>query len=337
MKRRIAVTVLASALLACGGSSTSPGSRGSSGPSAAQACAELGNAECARLETCSPTDMILRYGDSATCTARVTANCTTSLAAASTGNSPVHTEACSQAYPGWPCTDYLNDLDVPTACQQQTGSVGAGGGCAFPGQCQSGFCAIAPGAACGTCAAQPTLGSSCAGITTCGPGVVCTSDTQTCVVVAASGGACGTGQPCGVGLSCVGSDATTNTQGTCQPDSETVGAVCDPLLKAGGHGGCDRANGLVCNSMTTQCAAIAVATAGQPCGDVNDQNSPCGTNGVCMGASGTTPGTCTGAAADGTGCDTTAGPGCLDLSRCILGADGGTAGTCAMNGTTSCP
>jgi hypothetical protein len=44
----------------------------------------------------------------------------------------------------------------------------------------------------------------------------------------------------------------------------------------------------------------------------------------------------TGAAADGTACDTTVGPGCLDLSRCIVGADGGTAGTCAMNGTTGC-
>jgi len=101
MKRRIAVTVLASAVFACGGSSTSPGSRA---PSAAQACADLGNAECTRLATCSPIDMILRYGDTATCMSRVTANCTTSLAAPSTGNSPAHTEACSQAYPGWSCT-----------------------------------------------------------------------------------------------------------------------------------------------------------------------------------------------------------------------------------------
>jgi hypothetical protein len=328
--------VFAMSCFACSSSSTTSSNDGGggSGLTAAQACADQAAAQCGKLKTCSATDLSIRYGDEATCTARVTQNCTNALSAPSNGNTPTHSEACAQAYSNWACADYLNDINIPAACQQQTGHVAAGGGCAFPGQCQSGFCSIAPGSSCGTCATAPAIGSSCAQVTTCGPGVVCTGDTQTCVDYAMSGGPCGTGHPCGVGLSCIGATSDGGTQGTCQANAVQTGAACDASLKMGP--GCNRAQGLACNSMTKTCAAVTTATGGQPCGDVNNQSTPCGTNGVCTGASGTSPGTCTAAADDGAACDTANGPGCLLLSRCIVSAAGGTSGTCQMQSAANC-
>ena len=123
-----------------------------------------------------------------------------SLSAPSTGASPDKTEACALAYPQWGCADHLNHTSIPTACVQVTGALTTGSACAYAGQCQTGFCAIVPGSPCGTCAAMPKVGDSCAQLTTCGQSLACTADTQQCVAYAASGAACGLGQPCGTGL-----------------------------------------------------------------------------------------------------------------------------------------
>jgi hypothetical protein len=327
MQRLVTAFIFALGLYACGSSFDA-----ANATTATQACQDVAHARCARLAACSSTNLQVRFGDEASCEAREKVNCASSLAAPGNGSSPTHIEACAQTLPTWDCTSYLNGRNVPTACQQQTGALTDGATCAFSGQCQSGFCAVAPGAACGSCAAQPALGASCAMLTTCGPGVDCTVDTQECVVVAAMGEACGKGAPCGTGLSCVG--ATTTASGTCQTSGEQAGLACDSSQVTGPS--CDRNSGFVCNSKAKQCAPVVLASGGQPCGDVSMQNSPCAGNGLCVGASGATPGTCVAAAADGAACDLEKGPPCQQLARCIATSDGGTSGTCRVADATAC-
>jgi hypothetical protein len=331
LMKRIAVASAAWALVvACNGSS---GGAPASGVSAAQACADNAHQRCLQLQSCSATDLQLRYGDEGTCETRETYSCTTALQEPLSGNTPDAVEACANAYAGWACADYLADENVPAACQQQLGPVIDGGPCAIDGQCQTGFCAVAPGSACGACAAVPSAGDSCAQLTSCGPALACTADTFVCVVFGVRGDPCGKGAVCGVGLSCVGANPATNVKGTCQLAGDATGAVCDPAEKT--HPGCDRDDALVCNSMSKTCQPVVVAPAGQPCGTVSDQPAYCQAEGFCTGATDTMPGTCTAAAADGAACDRATGPGCVIPARCI-GNGNGTAGTCQYSGDQSC-
>lgn len=308
MTARIGICLL---LIGCGSS-----------PSADSACADVAHARCARLAACSAVAVQIRYGDEATCEARERQNCSDAQAAPGTGNNPQRTEDCSQAFGGWSCTDFLNSTNIPAACVQVTGSVATGAACAFSGQCQTGFCAIAPGSACGTCAAAPVAGASCAALTSCGQGLSCNGQTKTCVAPATTVGAsCGTGAPCGAGLGCA--------DGMCQASATQLGATCDPSGP-----GCDRNAGLVCNRKTKLCATATIAAAGQPCGDVENQTAFCGASATCVGASGSTPGMCVAAAADGAACDLASGPACEQLARCIVSS--GTAGTCRMSAAALC-
>jgi len=301
--------------------------------SAAQACADNARERCARLQICSPTDVELRYGSVSTCETRETRNCATSIAEPLTGNTPAAVEACAGAYAGWACVDYLNGVNIPLPCRQQLGPVINGGFCALDGECESGFCATAPGSACGTCTAPPKLGASCARLTSCGPGLTCTPDTAACVHFGVRGATCGKGAVCGVGLSCVGVDLTPNTQGLCQPAGQKPGAPCDPTLRTAA--GCDRNAGLVCNATSKACQKVVVATAGQPCGDdVGGQPAYCQAEGDCTGGSSTKPGSCAAAAADGARCDLVNGPACVIPARCI--AHEGTSGTCQYSGEQTC-
>jgi hypothetical protein len=302
---------------------------------AAQACADNAHQRCTRLQTCSATDVQIRYGSESACETGEGSSCMLTLAEPSNGKTPAAVEACAQAYAGWACTDYLNDQNIPPACQQKTGPFADGTVCAVSGQCQTGFCAMAPAASCGTCTALPAAGASCAQLTSCGAGLTCTSDTMTCVALAAQTAACGKGAPCGAGLSCVGADTATNTQGTCQPAVEASGAACDPTEKTGPS--CDRNAGLVCNGASKTCQPIVLAAAGQPCGDVGNQTATCSTEGFCTGASGTTPGSCTPAAAAGAACDTGSGTNCIVPGRCVgSSVDGGITGTCQYAGAQTC-
>jgi hypothetical protein len=330
MVRRIATAVAwCGFIAACSDASGTA----TSAVNAAQACADNARQRCARLQTCSPTDVELRYGSVSTCEARETKNCTTSLAEPLNGNTPAAVEACSGAYADWACVDYLNGVNIPLSCRQQLGPVISGGFCALDGECESGFCAITPGAPCGACTAPPKVGASCARLTSCGAGLTCTPDTATCVPFGVRGSACGKGAVCGVGLSCVGVDVTPNTQGLCQPAGQKVGVPCDPTSRTAA--GCDRNAGMVCNTTSNTCQKVVVASLGQPCGnDVGDQLAYCQADGACTGGSSATPGRCTAAAADGAKCDLVAGPACVIPARCI--GHGGTSGTCQYSGEQTC-
>jgi hypothetical protein len=296
------------------------------------ACQDRATAECALMNKCRPTGIQTNYGTEAACVKGLEQNCENSLAAPSNGNNATVTEACAKAFPSWSCADFENDVNIPTACQQQMGSLASGSACAFPGQCTSGFCAIPPNTECGVCAALPAAGDSCAKLTTCGPGLNCVAKTQTCVKLAAKGDACGAGAPCGYELSCVGANATKGTQGTCQAAVETVGATCDPTLNKGA--GCDLGAGLTCNTTTLKCAKVSVAATGKPCGTVDDQDALCSAGGTCTAATGMA-GTCIAPAAEGKTCADVGGTGCVAPQRCI-GLEGGASGTCEFNSAATC-
>jgi hypothetical protein len=335
-----AIAVLATACSSSsGGGVAGDGGGGDvgNGLSVSQACTDRATQYCSRLAACSQERVQQLYGDQPTCVSRQTANCTASLGAPSTGSTPETVEACSQAYAAWDCGDFLSGLNTPSACVQKTGSLATGSPCAAPAQCQTGFCAIVPGASCGVCAATPASGASCAQLTTCGQGMDCTSDTQTCVVEGGQGATCGKGAPCAELFSCQGANDSKGVTGTCQSSLTQPGATCDSTQQT--TPACDRNALLTCNTQSKTCSTLVLAAGGQPCGtnDVNDQTAVCSANGVCTGASTGTPGTCTAAAADGAECDLTNGPGCMELARCIVTSDGGTAGTCQTLNPSACP
>lgn len=327
--------LVGSLLMACSGKSFDVG--GTDGGSFAQSCTDRATQFCARLATCSPGRLQTDWGDQPTCVSRQTENCNSSVALSGTGNTATSVEACAQAFAGWACGDFLDDTNVPQACQQVTGSMASGAACQAPGQCTTGFCAIVPGAECGVCAAAPVAGDSCAALTTCGQGLDCTTDTHVCVVLGGSGAACGKGAPCGALFDCVGSDSATGAMGTCQTSISTSGTTCDPDSKTGPA--CDRNSLLACNTQTKQCAAMTIATGGQPCGTnvVMDQTVLCSAHGTCASATSTAAGTCTAAAADGAACDLVDGPPCLDNSRCIETSDASSVGTCQQLNPIACP
>jgi hypothetical protein len=321
------------ALLAFGLSTAAcSSSSGGGGPSADQACTDSAHAVCSKMQTCAPANVQTAYGDEPTCETRIKASCTNSLSAPSTGAAPSSTEACAQAYANYACADYLNKTNIPTACQQVTGSIATGAACEFPGQCQSGFCAVAPGSACGKCAATPKQGDSCAQLTSCGPTLTCSSDTLVCTTVAAQGAACGSGQPCGAGLSCVAAGGT-GTAGTCQTAGAQVGATCDGSLKTGP--GCDFALGFYCDGKTKQCAQTTYTGGGTACGYMADAGTlvEC-TAGSCNNAA------CAARAADNGACVVPDGgaaataAGCLPPARCV--ATSGANGTCQVLTAASC-
>ncbi|MGD0527250.1 MAG: hypothetical protein ABSE49_19065, partial [Polyangiaceae bacterium] len=170
MHRRFAAFA-ATAVAVFLGLACSPANVGSNdaGPSADQACTDDAYARCTRQQACSPNTAIqLRYGDIGTCESLVKANCLAVLAAPSTGATVAGIEACVTAINNWDCPDYILSQNPPPECQQAIGSLAAGAGCAYPQQCQTGFCAIVPGQACGACAAPPQPGDNCAELTSCG-------------------------------------------------------------------------------------------------------------------------------------------------------------------------
>ena len=325
-----------SALVGCGADPvTLP-----TGPTALAACTALAQAECARRDACSNGFLVTRtYGDRATCVARLTDTCVTSLAAAGTAQTPTRVQACAAAYPAIACVDYLNG-NLPGDCASQSGSLAAGAACRYNSQCQSAWCAVQTGAACGVCGSQPMAGASCNGtgatVGCGGRGLTCVGESDgaagTCAALVAMGATCDAAHPCGAGLSCR-PVATTAMNRTCEPAGATVGAACGGAMNAG----CDNAVGLACNTMSRTCQPITFVAAGAACGVLPDGGfAVCTNGGDCLGYTLTTlRGTCRAAAAVGAACDRAAGPYCATPASCVT-TGAGTAGTCQLPSATTC-
>lgn len=326
--------LLAVAFLALSATGCSPKSVGGSDAGADQekACADSAYARCSRVQACSSIAIQLRYGDMATCQANMKAYCVAGFNAPSTGGTPASLEACVAAIPNWDCADYLFSTNPPPECVQTTGSIANGGACAYPGQCQSGFCAVAPGANCGTCAPAPSPGDTCTQLVTCGMGLICDVVTGTCEPPAAAGSSCLPGQSCVPGQECVGANYTTGAPGNCQVAVEVDGGAC-----SGTTAYCDFYGGLVCNTTAKTCVPLTLAGGGQPCGYVPSLGVTeyCAQGEHCPNVTDGGQAVCPGTAAMGAACDVVNGPGCVPPARCIA-TGGGTAGTCGVADATAC-
>jgi hypothetical protein len=268
-----------------------------------------------------------------TCVTREELGCMLALAAPDTGQSPNLIESCVAAYTTYSCVDFLNG-NPPAVCAPG-GPRANGATCTFNAQCSTAFCARAGNAVCGTCAAQPQPGDSCAN-QGCGHDQTCVDATMTCAVEGDLNSACGADAPCGDGLSCVGSTST--VAGSCQVAVGQAGKACGGT----GNAACDGSLGLYCAGAAgaKTCMMMAFADDGQPCGLLSD-----GTRAVCRGGTCFTPtgvaadsdlGTCKANAADGAPCDSALGPRCSGPARCVVAGDSGTAGTCTVPDATTC-
>lgn len=286
-------------------------------------------ARCERRDACSNGIANKeRFGDLATCENRDKLACLAGLAATGTGATPTSVATCAAAIPGASCTSLLDNAP-PAACTPAPGSGANGAPCVFASQCQSGFCSIGANAACGTCAAAPKPGATCAATSDCATGQVCAA--AKCVVAAPAGSACTREGDCESGLSCVG--ATKLKAGVCQAAGDKVGASCDPQRVTAPS--CDRNLGLYCETTTHQCAAVTFVAVGQPCGRLTSGLVACLGGATCKLGAGSQSGVCEAPAADGAACNAASGPSCLAPARCVVTGNG-TAGTCRLPDASAC-
>src|SRR5579883_1178547 len=86
-----------------------------SGGSSAQACMDLANAYCMKLDTCAPLFIQVAFGDLAACEHRAALACPATLAANGTSATTTAAEACAQAIPAAMCAETI-DGKTPDAC-----------------------------------------------------------------------------------------------------------------------------------------------------------------------------------------------------------------------------
>jgi hypothetical protein len=304
-------------LAACSGSSSADG-----GSPAESACASSASTRCDKIDSCGGGIGILRaYGDRTACLARQVTSCLGSQSAPYTGTTPSIALACAAATSAEACDDYYATV-TPTVCIVR-GMLADGRGCAFNGQCNSTYCNIPRGSACGTCGSPPAAGDDCSSIP-CGRGTVCLEPAFKCQTPIALGSACALDETCGPGRSCVG--ATSTTKGTCMDEQAMLGAACDSRLRNMSR--CNADLGLYCNGSPGMCVMVSYATdAGASCGRTDGGYASCGAGGACIGDAGSS--VCQSPAADDGACDLVNGPPCFFPARCVTNA-GSNAGKCRI-------
>ena len=305
------------------------------------ACTTIATSRCAKIDQCSNGLGVTRaYGSMDVCVSRQTANCLGTLMAPMTTATSAFETACAAAITAESCADYRSGI-TPVACIAPPGPLANGMPCVAFGQCQSTVCLVPRNGQCGVCAPQPVAGDDCSVISGCDRDLFCnhniTTGSYTCRALVPMGGTCDIDHPCGADLGCVRASGTA-ASGTCQPLGTSVGAACNDLNV--GMATCDANQGLFCNG-TSQCAMTTTAAAGAACGPMSMRSSDavCTGGASCPTVTAGTARTCLAPAMDGQPCDTSAGPGCIAPSRCVLsasGADAGTMGTCQVFNPTAC-
>jgi hypothetical protein len=287
-----------------------------------QACMDYVKAACETAQRCAPLLVTLDYGDVATCLQRLDLVCSTPPLKGSQLD-PQYIEGCAAAYTAISCDDYFAGK-APAACIPPAGTLSVGASCGDGSQCATSFCAKTPGAGCGSCAAPPKSGDSCANLSSCGTGLSCTKG-GVCLPLGVAGSTCDAATPCAFNLSCVITQGAAS--GVCTRAAE-LGQKCDGMAHAAPD--CNTANGVFCNPITHVCQAFATAAAGATCGFGAGGVTVCAAGGSCAYGDGSTMGTCVGPAADGAQCTTApSGPGCLVPAAC-------TNGLCALADPSKC-
>jgi len=294
------------------------GSTSSSNVSPTQACNDLGNAICSKIESCAPFELQVVYGSTSACATRFALTCPDAIAASGSGATPAAVESCSQAYSSASCGDVLSGK-TPSACQIY-GTLTAGTVCGADQQCvgPDGYCKVAATAVCGACGTTAAAGGACSANSDCQSGLTCPlptgSTTGSCVAPGAAGATCDKLHPCASPLACL------NT--TCSQPVE-AGQACDATAQ-----NCDFTQGLFCNPTTKVCAQIGMAGAGAPCGFANGAYTVCNGGGTCNLNPTTGAGTCEAVAADGATCGSN-GASCLQPAVCVNN-------TCTIPNASSC-
>jgi hypothetical protein len=274
------------------------GSSSDGGITAMQACADYAKASCTQANTCAPFSLTVSFGDEATCEQRQALGCTPLLGIHGSSLTPAALDACAQAIMGETCLQYL-DNHQPAACNFQ-GTLAAGAACGAGSQCESGYCKLASGSSCGTCATQTskcTVDGDCASDTFCYEGP--------CVTPASPPTMCNNNAPniCVRTLVCLGEQEADSGLGACGMPG-MVGAACQD------DGDCAGGIGIVCDIAQQMCVAAQKATAGQSCGVVNGALVYCTGGAACANlmkvndAGVPVEGTCHPSAADGAPCGT---------------------------------
>jgi hypothetical protein len=213
-------------------------------------------------------------------------------------------------------------------CHPPAGQLAVGATCGDNAQCTSGYCNLGPGGKCGTCAAAlGAVGADCYRDDDCAFGTVCVGNDVTaspemqgrCTTLGMGGATCDDTHPCLKTLACHASSAT----GTCAGPDMT-GANCDQV-GSDVAGNCDEISGAYCSKATGgACTQIALASAGEPCGVINNVLTAC-SGGTCLASSSS----CAAPAADFANCDVKNGPGCAAPAQCI-------GGVCVRPSPTTC-
>ena len=251
------------------GAGVDAGAGETAGPEAAQACGALADALCAKLVSCSPFALGALYGDASTCRQRLTLGCLPKFGAPGTSATAAMATACAQALPALSCATFAKG-DFGAACAAQPGALGNGAACGDDAQCASTFCARAPDAICGICAATTPVGAACVH-GACSAGTVCPAGRSTCLAPVAGqvGDACTTLEQCdlgnGVGCNTTSGRCIMLTQtapgGTCGASSliATSFAVCPA------SGSCSALINGTCSAAATDGAACSTASTGPAC------------------------------------------------------------------------
>jgi hypothetical protein len=260
-----------------------------------QACAAYAKATCTQANTCTPFTTAVNFGDESTCEQREILGCMPLLGIHGSTLTPAALQACAQAVMGETCVQYL-DNHQPAACNFQ-GTLAAGAACGTGSQCQSGYCKLATGSSCGTCA---TRTSTCTTDPDCPSDQLCASGQ--CITPVSPPGMCNNkSQLCVRTLVCLGEQENDGGLGGCGP-AGTVGAPCQDAEDCAGG------NGIVCDVAHQMCVAALKATTGQMCGIVNGSLVYCTAGSVCADlmkvndAGAPVEGTCHQPAADGAPC-----------------------------------
>lgn len=299
--RLLAFGLLSAAALAC--SSESSGDR----PVTDETLEAIADSYCTRIGECYGEFFVKTYlGDVATCKSRLAIEIKASTKGPGFVVKDSEAHACRTAVDAAPCSAIQSSGIAE--CDFR-GTLADGAACASDSQCSSGACYVEHKTACGKCAARVAEGADCTRAQ-CEPGLVCNA-AKRCVLLPTEGTACDGLTPCATSLSCIG--------GVCTKEL-ALGAPCEA---GAGKVPCDSSAGLFCKppSMTETsgtCSAATLVSAGQACGFTVQPAVDFATcqASECVGASGTTKGTCQAYLADGAPCDAAKHPSCQFPSKC---------------------
>lgn len=301
----LATAAVSAVVIACGGSSSS----GGDGPVSDATLEAISGSFCDRIAACYGDFFVkVVIGDTATCKTRLGLELKASVRGVGAQVKESAAATCKTAVDAAGCNILLSD-GIPE-CDFR-GTLADGAACANDSQCVSGACFVDAKTDCGKCGARAAEGADCTSAK-CARGLACNASNK-CQKRVAEGGACDAGTACEVPLSCI--------SGKCGKGL-AKGAACK---NGQNQPPCDQTSGLYCkppNATTPDgtCTAFTVASAGQACGlTVQPIDYATCEKSQCVGASGTTKGTCQVYLADGAACDATKQPDCQFPAKCRNG------------------